>query len=183
MQNKTDLSKFDNSWYRPGNPVKILLWYFVNVLFFINPLNPLSSLKVFLLRIFGARIGNNVLIKPSVNIKYPWKLRIGNNVWVGEKVWIDNLDDVLIGDNACISQGALLLCGNHNYKKTSFDLVTKKIIIEEGAWVGAQSVVCGGVVCKSHSVLAVSSVANKDLDAYGIYQGNPAMKVRDRSVS
>ena len=81
-----------------------------------------------------------MVIKPSVNIKYPWRLTIGSFVWIGEGVWIDNLENVVIGDNVCISQGAMLLCGNHNYKKTTFDLIVGSITLEDGVWVGAQSV-------------------------------------------
>jgi len=181
--NKTDLSKFDNSWYKPGaNTIKKTLWYFTNVLFFLNPWNPISSLKVFLLRLFGAKIGKGVVIKPSVNVKYPWRLKIGNYVWVGEKVWIDNLANVKIEDNVNISQGAMLLCGNHNYKKTNFDLIIGEIKLEEGVWIGAFSIVAPGVTCKSHSILSVNSVATKDLEEYTIYQGNPAIEVRKREI-
>ena len=179
---KTDLSSYQNDWYKPGGTIKILLWYFFNVVFLLNPWNPFSFVKKGVLKLFGAQIGNGVVIKPGVNVKYPWKLKIGDHTWVGEKVWIDNLDDVVIGANCCISQGAMLLCGNHNYKKSSFDLIVKSIELEDGAWVGAQSTVCPGVVCKSHSVLAVGSVANKDLDAYSIYQGVPAQFVRNREI-
>lgn len=136
-----------------------------------------------LLRAFGARVGKGVVIKPAVNIKYPWKLSIGNHVWVGEKAWIDNLAQVSIADNCCISQGAMLLCGNHNFRKTTFDLITLPIILQEGAWVGAHSVVCPGVTCASHSVLAVNSVATKNLEPYAIYQGNPATKVKERIIN
>ncbi|MCF6185160.1 MAG: WcaF family extracellular polysaccharide biosynthesis acetyltransferase [Bacteroidales bacterium] len=180
---KTDLSKFDNSWYKPGaGSFKRTIWYFVNVLFFLNPWNPVSSLKVFLLKLFGAQIGKGVVIKPSVNIKYPWNLKTGNFVWIGENVWIDNLENVTIEDNVSISQGAMLLCGNHDYKKSTFDLITGKIILEEGVWIGAKSIVTPGVTCKSHSILAVNSVATKNLEAYTIYQGNPAIKIRKREI-
>lgn len=175
------LFKYDNSWYHPGaGIVKRTFWFIVNAIFFQCPLNPFSSLKIVLLRLFGAKIGKGVCIKPSVNIKYPWHLIIGNNVWIGESVWIDNLADVVIEDNVCISQGAMLLCGNHNYKKETFDLMIGKIIVKEGAWVGARTVVCPGVTLNSGSVLTVASVASKDLDINGIYQGIPAIKVRDR---
>jgi len=181
--NKTDLSKYNNSTYHPGaNPIVRLMWYFTNIFFFKNALNPVSSLKVFLLKLFGAKIGKGVNIKPSVNIKYPWRLKIGNNVWLGENVWIDNLADVEIGDNCCISQGAMLLCGNHNYKSKTFDLITGKIIVEEGVWIGAKSVVCPNVTCFSHSILSVNSVATKNLDEYCIYQGNPAIKTKARHI-
>jgi putative colanic acid biosynthesis acetyltransferase WcaF len=182
-QARADLSTYNNDWYNPGaSALKRTLWYFVNASLFINPLNPLSGLKVKLLRLFGARVGKGVTLKPNINIKYPWLLEIGDHVWIGEGVWIDNLALVSIGSHVCISQGALLLTGNHNYKKKTFDLMVGKIILADGAWVGAKSVVCPGVTCGSHSVLAVGSVAAKDLKPYFIHQGNPAVPVRERTI-
>lgn len=179
---KTNLSKFNNAWYQPGaNVLKRLCWYFTNAIWF-NSAFPINGIKVFLLRLYGANIGSGVVIKPHVNIKYPWKLTIENNVWIGEYVWIDNLADVKIADNVCISQGALLLCGNHNYKKETFDLIVGSITLEQGVWIGAKSTVCPGVTCKSHSVLAISSVATSDLEPYFVYQGNPAKKIRERKI-
>jgi len=143
---------------------------------------PFSALKVFLLKLFGAKMGIDCVIKPSVNIKYPWNLVLGNNVWVGENVWIDNLGKVEIGNDVCISQGAFLLCGNHDYSKSTFDLIVKPISVEEGCWIGAKSVVCPGVVMRSHSILTVGSIATNELDRDGIYKGNPAVKVKERII-
>lgn len=183
MNNKTDLSIYDNTWYHTGgSSIKRFLWYFTNILFLINPLNPCSGIKVKILRLFGAKIGKGVVIKPSVNIKYPWNLSIGDYTWIGENVWIDNLVQVTIGSNVCISQGAMLLCGNHNYKKPTFDLMVGKITLEDGCWIGAQSTVCPGVTVHSHAVLGVASVANRDLEPYTIYQGNPAQIIRKRII-
>lgn len=182
MKIETNLSKFNNSWYNPGNKVKIILWFITNSLI-INSYLPIPVFfKILVLRLFGAKIGSNFVIKPNVNIKYPWFLEIGNHVWIGENTWIDNFVKVTIEDNSCISQGALLLTGNHDYKKSTFDLIPKEIYLEKGVWIGAKSVVCGGVRCKSHSVLAVNSVATKDLNSYKIYQGNPALEVRERII-
>ena len=179
---KTDLGSFSNDWYQPGNPVKRFFWYFFNVFFLLNPLNPFSGLKKFVLRLFGAKIGKGTLIKPRVNVKYPWNLIVGKNVWIGEQVWIDNLEQVNIGDNVCISQGAMLLCGNHNYKKVSFDLIVKPIVLEEGVWIGAKAIVCPGITCSSHALLTVNSVATTNLEPYSVYQGNPAIKMKDRII-
>ena len=176
-------TKFDNRWYRPGRSLLvILLWYLVNNFIFNSYLFPCNRLKIFLLRIFGSTIGNGVIIKPKVNIKYPWNLQIGDHVWIGELVWIDNLDRIIFGNNVTISQGALLISGSHNYKKSTFDLLIGKIILEDGVWIAARSVVASGVTCKSHSVLTLNSVATQDLDEYGIYRGNPAVKYRNRIV-
>jgi putative colanic acid biosynthesis acetyltransferase WcaF len=176
-----DLSRFNNSNYDTGaNSLIRILWYFVNILVFMNPLFPLIKPKPLILRIFGAKIGQRVIIKPRVNIKYPWRLSIGDNSWVGEGVWIDNLGMVTIGSNCCLSQGCLILCGNHDYKSESFDLMVGDVFIEDGSWIGAKSTVTGGVRCGFNSVLAVGSVASGDLTSLSIYRGNPAQKVRDR---
>lgn len=178
---KVDLSRYDNSWYHPGRGIITrTLWYYVNALFFINPLIPASGLKVWLLKAFGAAVGKGVVIKPRVNIKYPWNLSVGDFSWIGEGVWIDNLSEVKIGAHCCLSQGAFLLCGNHNYRTETFDLMTGNIIIEDGVWLGAYSIVTGNTVCYSHSVLAVQSVVSKQMEAFSIYRGNPAEKIRER---
>ncbi len=184
-QLKVDLSTFDNTKYTHGaSSLKYMLWHLINVLIFMNPLNPSSALRVFILRSFGAKIGKGVAMnKPNINIKYPWKLTIGDNVWIGERCWIYNMDEVVIGNNVNIAQGAMLLTGNHNYKSTEFEVFTKPVIIEEGVFIGALSVVCPGVTCKSHSVLAVNSVAKSDLESFMIYEGNPAVPVRDRIIA
>lgn len=178
-----DFNSFDNSWYNPGkNSLVRIIWYFANALFLKSALFPVSGLKVCALRLFGAKIGKGVVIKPGVSVKYPWLLQVSDYTWIGENVWIDNLAEVKIGSNVCLSQGAMLLCGNHNYKKSTFDLMVGKITIEDGGWVGAQSVVCPGVTIHSHAILSVASTANRDLEAYAVYQGNPAVKVRERNI-
>ena len=176
----TDLSTYNNSWYKPGNPFKRFCWYWVNTVFFKTGLFPFYKLKIFLLRSFGAKIGKGVLVKPFVNIKYPWLLELGNHIWIGEHVWIDNLTKVTIGSNVCLSQGAFLLTGNHDYTKPAFDLVVKPIILEEAVWIGANAVVCPGVTCGSKAILSVGSIATSNLVSNGIYSGNPAVKIKDR---
>ena len=179
---KTDLSSFKNEWYKPGRPAIIIaMWYIVNRIFF-KSFFPHYATKRFLLRLFGAKVGVGVVIKPHVSIKYPWHLHIGNHVWIGEEVWIDNLTKVTLKNHACVSQGAMLLCGNHNYKKSTFDLIVGEITLEEGAWAGAKTVVCPGVKMGSHSLLTVGSVATSNLEADWIYQGNPAQKVKQRLI-
>lgn len=178
---QTDLSKFTIGSYKPGaSKGKILVWYFFNYYFFNSAFPWPYALKVKILRFFGAKVGSGLVIKTKVRIKNPWRLSIGNNCWIGESVWIDNLEDVVIGDNVCISQEAMLLTGNHDYTATDFPYRLGKIHIEDGVWIGARSTVCPGVTCKSNSILTVSSVANKQLNELGIYSGNPAIFVRDR---
>ena len=177
---ETRLDRFDNSGYRPGSLPARVLWTVISGLFFQTWFPWPSALKRLLLTLFGARVGSRVVIKPRVTIKYPWKLTIGDHSWIGEQVWIENLNQVRIGEHVCISQGALLLCCNHDYKKPTFDLITGPIVLEKGVWIGAKASVGPGVTCGSHSVLAMGGVATKNLEEWRVCQGNPAVAIRER---
>ena len=177
---QVDLSTYNNSQYKPGSNFKRILWYYCNLIFFKNGWFPFYGLKNFLLKLFGATLGKGVLIKPFVNIKYPWFLVIGNNVWIGEEVWIDNLALVTIGDNVCISQGVLLLTGSHNYKTETFNLIVNPITIENSVWICAKAIVCAGVVCRTNSMVTAGSVITVNCEENGIYKGNPALRIKTR---
>jgi putative colanic acid biosynthesis acetyltransferase WcaF len=182
-----ELKKVNNAAYKTSikinaSKLKQVVWYFVNILFLKNAVNISSGSKVFLLKMFGAIIGNGVVIKPAVNIKYPWKLKIGNNSWIGEEVWIDNLSNVVIGENVTLSQGALILTGSHDHTKETFDFISLPVMLENGVWIGAKAVVFGGVTCGSHSILGINSVAEQDMKPYIIYKGNPAIPVIARTI-
>lgn len=116
-------------------------------------------------------------------IKSPWYLTVGDDCWLGESCWIDNLDKVAIGNNVCISQGAMLLTGNHDYTNPTMLYRNAPISIEDRAWIGAQTTVCPGVTVHRNAILTVGSVATKEMAANGIYQGNPATFIRNRIIS
>ncbi len=132
---------------------------------------------------FGAKIGTGVVIKPNVRITFPWKLTLGDHVWLGEECWLLNLAPISIDSHVCVSQRAFLCSGSHNYKSQTFDLILKEIRIERGVWIGAGAWIGPGVCAGSHAVLTACSVASKDLEAFGIYQGNPAVLVRKRNIN
>jgi putative colanic acid biosynthesis acetyltransferase WcaF len=177
------LRRFDNDWYRPGRSKLIqALWYFVGLPVCRSPLNPFSSLKRFLLGAFGATIGHRVIIKPGVRIKYPWLFHCGDDCWLGEDCWIDNLAQVSIGANVCISQGAYLCTGNHDWSDPAFGLIVRPISIGDGAWVGAKALIAPGVSLSEGAVAAAGSVVTHDIPAYEIHAGNPAAFVRRRPL-
>jgi putative colanic acid biosynthesis acetyltransferase WcaF len=179
----------DLSAYSPGDfdrgagALKEGLWLLVSLfLFRLCPLK-LSALKCAMLRLFGARVGVGVVIKPGAKITFPWKLTLSNHVWLGEECWLLNLAPIQIESNVCISQRAFLCSGNHNYKSPTFDLITASIQVEQGAWIGAGAFVGPGVSVGNHAVLTAGSVATKNLEPFGIYQGNPAVLIKQRVIS
>jgi putative colanic acid biosynthesis acetyltransferase WcaF len=128
-------------------------------------------------------IANGVVIKPCVRIKFPWKLQVGAHSWIGEDVWIDNLAPVRIGKNCCISQGAYLCTGSHHYRRVTFDLVTRPIVVADGAWLCAMTRLGPGVTIGEAAVLTIGSVATKDLSPWTIYTGMPAVRTATRNPS
>lgn len=181
--NKVSLKKkFDTEGYSPGaSKPKIILWYLVDIIFFKTKAIPFSNVLVSILRLFGAKIGKDVRIKPGIFVKYPWRLHVGDHCWLAD-CYIDNLADVTIGPNCCLSQKSVLITGNHAYNRQGFNLITSEIVLEEGVWIGACAMVCPGVIARSHSVLTMGSVATGELLAYTIYQGNPATERRQRTI-
>ena len=179
---RVQLDRFNNGDYQPGPIWLRVAWYWMSLCWFETAIPWPSAWKRTMLRIFGAQVGKRVVIKPRVHIKYPWKLSVGDHAWIGERVWIDNLDQVDIGQHCCLSQGAYILCGNHDYTQPAFDLITRPVVMEAGSWMGAKSILCPGAKLGLESVLTAGSVGAGDLEPRKIYQGNPAQPIRDRII-
>ena len=178
-----DLSQPDLRGYRPGRsfPVRAL-WLVVEALVLRNPLLTSYALKRATLRLFGAEIGRNVLIKPSVAVKYPWHLSVGESSWIGERAWLDTIVPVRIGANVCVSQGAYLCTGNHDWSDPRMGLDAREIVLEDGSWVGAFARVGPGVTVGREAVVALGAVLVSDAEPRGVYAGNPAVRVRERRL-
>jgi putative colanic acid biosynthesis acetyltransferase WcaF len=164
-----------------GRPRRVEgIWYGLKCLLFLTPWPYPSALKRSVLRCFGARIGRGVVIKPRVNIHFPWKLSVGDHAWIGEEVFILNFEAVTIGAHCCISQRAFLCAGNHDYRQPDFAYRNRPVLVEDGAWVGAQSFVAPGVTIGTEAVIAAGSVVTHDQPAGMVCAGNPCRPVKSR---
>src|ERR1700761_5122141 len=139
-----------------------LLWFVVSSLALRSWL-PGSGWRVSLLRIFGARVGKHVRIKPGVRVKYPWKLQVGDNSWIGEDCWIDNLAEVVVGRNVCLSQACYLCTGNHDWNDPGFAMFARSIILEDGSWLASRCTIGPGVVIGRNAIAAINSVILKSI--------------------
>lgn len=172
------LSEFNNASFRRGAPkLKEGLWWLVRSFLFATSFPLPSSWKVAALRVFGAEVGEGVVIRSRVNITFPWKLKVGDDVWIGDEVMILSLAEVRIASNVCLSQRAFLCTGSHNHRKESFDLITKSITLEEGSWVGACCFVGPGVTVGLGAVCAAGSVVVRDVSSKTVVGGNPAREI------
>jgi putative colanic acid biosynthesis acetyltransferase WcaF len=182
--NPVNLARFENVWYRPGRPLLIrALWFVFGLPILRSPLLPISSVRRTILRLFGARVGRGVVIKPGVRIKYPWLFGMGDYCWIGEDCWIDNIAPVTLGNHVCISQGAYLCTGNHDWSDPTFGLLIDPIEIRDGAWIGARALLAPGVEVSECAVVTAGSVVTQDIPPYEIYGGNPAGFLRRREIA
>jgi putative colanic acid biosynthesis acetyltransferase WcaF len=180
---QVDLSRFDNSGFDRGRPLlHEIAWRVVSAVCFQCPLSLFYAPKRLLLRLFGAKIGCGVCIKPRVTITFPWKLSIGNHSWIGEEVFLDSLDRIEIGSNVCISQRAYLCTGSHDSRSAKFDLITKPIRVGDGAWIAAGAMIAPGVSIGSRALVRLGSVVTEDVPEDAIVGGNPALFTKTRVI-
>lgn len=159
-----NLAIYDNSDFdRGARPWKEAVWVLVRILFFQNPIPWPSGLRVFWLRAFDAKVGEGVVIRANVNISHPWRLAIGNHVWIGEDVAILSLAQVTLGSNVCISQRAYLCTGNHDFGRDDFKLMVAPITIHDSSWVAAMCFVGPGVTIGPGSAVAAGCVVTRDV--------------------
>lgn len=154
------------------------LWVVVKCLFFLNPIPWPSDLRVMLLRAFGARIGEGVVVRTFVNVTFPWRLTVGDHVWIGDEVLILSLAPVTLESHICISQRAFLCTGSHDFRSPGFDLVTKPVTVRASSWVGAQAFIAPGVEIGPGSMVAAGSVVLENVPTQTLVRGNPAVMVK-----
>jgi len=178
-----DFSSYSQGNYSPGRGMLVrCLWAIFSLLIFESGWCPISKLKVALLRLFGAKIGSGVVIKPHVRIKFPWRLTLGDRVWIGQDAWIDNLAEVTIGSHVCLSQRVYLCTGSHNHRKSSFDLITEPIEIASGSWICAAAIILPGTQIGELAVISAGSVVQGRVEPTAIMRGHPAEKVAVRII-
>lgn len=168
--------------FRGGHPIKVQLWWAVQVTLFSWSPQLFYRWRVFLLRLFGARIGKGVIIRPSVKITYPWKLTIGDYAWVGDDAVLYTLGDIVIGANSVVSQKCYLCTGSHDYLQRHFDITAAPVIIGEKCWLATDVFVAPGVSIGNFTVVGARSSVFASLPENSLCRGNPARPYRARSA-
>ncbi len=176
-----DLRKYDQSWFDRGRPGwYILLWWLVQAIAFPLTPQPLNILRCALLRLFGARIGRGVLIRPTARFTYPWNVRIGDYSWIGDDVVFYSLDQISIGTHCVISHKSYLCTGSHDIQHPAFVLKTDPIHINNGVWVAADCFVGPGVQIGANTVIGARSSVFTNMPAEQVCWGNPCCSQHPR---
>ncbi|MEM7555797.1 MAG: hormogonium polysaccharide biosynthesis acetyltransferase HpsU [Cyanobacteria bacterium P01_A01_bin.84] len=179
-----DLSKYNQSWYDRGRSSWfVLLWWFVQAVIFPLTLHNMSSLRCNILRLFGARIGKDVLIRPTARFTYPWKISIGDYSWIGDDVVLYSLDQINIGNHCVVSQKSYLCTGSHDIRDRAFGLKTAAINIEDGVWIASDCFISPGVEIGSNAVIGARSSVTSDIPDAKVCWGTPCRPRYDREMN
>ena len=181
MENYQRLDQFElKPNFRGRSAFIIECWWFIQSILFAFSPQILYGWRRWLLQLFGAKIGTNVLIRPSVKCVYPWKLTIGDHSWIGDDVSLYTLGEIEIGSNTVISQNCYICTGSHDMTRPTFDIYAKKITIGEEVWLASDVFVAPGVTIGKGAVVGARSTVLHDLPGGMICYGNPAKPIKPR---
>ena len=166
--------------FRGRNAIVVQLWWLVQGIFFKNSPQFMYGFRRFLLRLFGAKIGKNVIIRPSVKTTYPWKVSIGDYSWIGDDVDLYSLGEIEIGKNVVISQKSYICTGSHDYLQSDFPIFAKKVTIKDECWLATDVFIAPGITIEKGSVIGSRSSVYKNIPANKVCIGNPAKIIRER---
>jgi putative colanic acid biosynthesis acetyltransferase WcaF len=179
-----DLRRYDQSGFDRGRPNwYVLLWWLVQAIAFPLTLHNFNGLRRSLLRLFGARIGKGVIIRPTARFTYPWKIAIGDYSWIGDDVVLYSLEQICIGQHCVISQKSYLCTGSHNIQDPAFSLITSKIVIGSGVWIATDCFIGPGVEIGANSVIGARSSVFNNIPPQQVCWGTPCRPHYPRIIS
>jgi putative colanic acid biosynthesis acetyltransferase WcaF len=176
-----NLDTYDQAWYNPGRPKGvIMLWWLLQAVVFPLTLHAHHAPRRWLLRRFGAKIGQGVVIRPTARFTYPWHITLGDHSWIGDDVVLYSLAPITIGDHCVVSQKSYLCTGSHDIHDPHFGLQVAPITLEPGVWVATDCFIAPGVTVGGNSVVGARSSVFKSLPAGQICYGNPCRAMSPR---
>lgn len=183
-QSWVDLRQYNSSQHDRGRPSwVVILWWFIQGILFPLSLHNLNGFRGWLLRLFGAKIGQGVVIRPTARFTYPWKIAIGDYSWIGDNVVLYSVDRIEIGCHCVISQKSYLCTGSHDFKDLGFSLITSPINIGNGVWVASDCFIAPGVAIGANSVIGARSSVFRNISEQKIAWGSPCKSHRDRIIN
>jgi putative colanic acid biosynthesis acetyltransferase WcaF len=167
--------------FRGKSKWTVQLWWFIYAIFFKPSPQVMYGWRRFLLRSFGANIGKKVIIRPTAQITYPWKITIGDYSWIGDEVVLYSLGEIKIGSNTVISQRSYICTGSHHYNSENFDIYSQKIIIGDKCWLATDVYVAPSINIGDSTIVGARSSVFSDLPANKVCFGSPAKPIKDRN--
>jgi putative colanic acid biosynthesis acetyltransferase WcaF len=175
------LDKADHSSFDYGKPkIYVFLWFLVqDTIFRFSPL-PLYGFRRWLVRLFGGRIGEGVILRPRSRLHYPWRIEIGDYTSIGDDGWLYSIAPIKIGSHTVISQKSFLCTAGHDYDDPYFKTTSAPIVVGNGVWIAADVFVAPGVTIGDNAVIGARSSVFQDMPAGMVCFGHPCKALRPR---
>jgi putative colanic acid biosynthesis acetyltransferase WcaF len=174
---RRDLGGFTGAGYDKGRSVVWQAAWLAASSLLVAPWWVPGRVRLAVLRAFGAEIGTGVVMRHRVRIHWPWKLSIGDDTWIGENVWILNLEPVTIGSDVCVSQDAFLCTGSHDRRSPTFEFDNGPIVVEDGAWVAARATVLRGCTVGQDAVVGAGALVVSDVEPGSVVLAPAAVRL------
>ena len=178
-----NLSNYQPSNYDRGRSNWLVMtWWFVQAIAFPVSLHNFNNFRCWLLRLFGAKIGQGVVIRPTARFTYPWKISIGDYSWIGDDVVFYSIDRIEIGSHTVISQKSYLCTASHDFRDPNFSTTTSPIRIGNGAWIATDCFVAPGVTIGANTVIGARSSVFRDIPQRQVAWGSPCIARYTRQI-
>lgn len=183
VASRIDLSRFSTAGFVRGRSKSFeIVWYLAKLTFIQSSVPWPNAFKAVVLRVFGARVGRGLYLRPGVNIHFPWRLSVGDNVWIGDRCTILNLEPVVLADNVALAHEVYLAAAGHDVSSPTFAYANRPITVRSGAWIATRAYVGPGVTIGEHAVVAAAAAVVKDVDDWSIVAGVPARVIGRRRL-
>ena len=180
---QVNLSEFDKSGLERGRSRGVeIAWWLARVSIVQTRFPWPSIFRKAVLTLFGAKVGKNFYCRPELAVHFPWKLEIGDNVWLGERTVLHNIEHIYIGSNTALGHEVFITSGGHDVRSRLFSYKNQEVHVGDQVWIGSRATILAGVQIGQGTVVAAGSVVTKPTEAWSIYGGVPARKLRARSL-
>jgi putative colanic acid biosynthesis acetyltransferase WcaF len=177
------LDLFDNSEFDRGRSRLVeALWVITKCAFFLNPIPWPSGWRCLLLRIFGASIGKGLVIRPGVNVHFPWRLKVGDHCWIGDGTQLLSLYPITIEDHVALSHQVYIAAGGHDIRSVSMASKHGPVVVKTGTWIATRAFIGPGVTVHERVVVGAGTVLMKDVGPDVVVVGNPARVIGPRVI-
>ncbi|MGC1305618.1 MAG: WcaF family extracellular polysaccharide biosynthesis acetyltransferase [Phormidesmis sp.] len=179
-----DLGQYHQPGYEAGGSrLAMMVWWLVQATVFPLTLHTAHGIRCWLLRRFGAKVGQHVIIRPTARFTYPWNIEIGDHSWIGDDAVLYSLAPIKLGRHCVISQESYLCTGSHDISDPRFGLVTGEIVVENGAWVATDCFIGPDVRIGANAVIGARSAVFQDMPPGQICLGTPCKPVKPRPIA
>lgn len=128
----------------------------------------------------GIKIGRGSVIHMWANFYDPTNIIIGDDSILGDHIFLDGRDKIIIGNHVDIASQVLIYNSEHNLDSEFFTARNEPVFIGDYVFIGPRAIILPGVKIGKGAVVGAGAVVTKDVEDYQIVGGVPAKVIGER---